>query len=70
MAIVFLVTMVIVKPNLGDLLHGCVPTVPEGGLMTCLSLIGTTVVPYNMFLHAASWSPPWAAWPSPSWLWA
>ncbi|MCF2557860.1 Nramp family divalent metal transporter [Fournierella massiliensis] len=59
MAIVFLITMVIVKPNLGDLLHGCVPTVPEGGLMTCLSLIGTTVVPYNMFLHAASAKRTW-----------
>ena len=59
MAIVFLITMVIVKPNLGDLLHGCVPTVPEGGLMTCLSLFGTTVVPYNMFLHAASAKRTW-----------
>lgn len=54
MALVFLVTMVIVRPDIGALLKGCIPTVPEGSLMTCLSLIGTTVVPYNMFLHAAS----------------
>ena len=27
--------------------------------MTCLSLIGTTVVPYNMFLHAASAKRTW-----------
>lgn len=59
MAAVFVITMIIVRPNLGELLHGCIPTIPEGGLMTCLSLIGTTVVPYNMFLHAASAKRTW-----------
>ena len=54
MCVVFLVTMVVVKPDIGELMQGCIPRVPEGGIMTCLSLIGTTVVPYNMFLHAAS----------------
>lgn len=41
MAIVFLMTMLIVRPDFGELLRGCIPTVPKGGLMTCLSLIGT-----------------------------
>ena len=59
MAVVFLITMVVVKPNFGELMHGCVPTVPEGSIMTCLALIGTTVVPYNMFLHAASAKRTW-----------
>ena len=59
MAVVFLVTMFVVKPDLGKLLAGCVPSIPKGGLMTCLSLIGTTVVPYNMFLHAASAKRTW-----------
>ena len=59
MAVVFLVTMFVVKPDLGKLLAGCVPNIPKGGLMTCLSLIGTTVVPYNMFLHAASAKRTW-----------
>ena len=44
MAVVFLVTMFVVKPDLSSLLAGCVPNIPKGGLMTCLSLIGTTVV--------------------------
>lgn len=44
---------------LEKLLAGCVPNIPKGGLMTCLSLIGTTVVPYNMFLHAASAKRTW-----------
>ena len=59
MAVVFLVTMFVVKPDLGKLLAGCVPNIPKGGLMTCLSLIGSTVVPYNMFLHAASAKRTW-----------
>lgn len=59
MAVVFLITMVVVKPDFGELMHGCVPTVPEGSIMTCLALIGTTVVPYNMFLHAASAKRTW-----------
>lgn len=59
MAVVFLVTMVIVRPDIGALMRGCIPTIPSGGIMTCLSLIGTTVVPYNMFLHAASAKRTW-----------
>ncbi|MEG1932504.1 MAG: Nramp family divalent metal transporter, partial [Pygmaiobacter sp.] len=42
MAVVFVVTMVIVKPDLGELLRGAIPTVPSGAIMTCVSMIGTT----------------------------
>lgn len=59
MAIVFLVTMVIVKPDLGELLRGVAPIPPAGSIMTCVSLIGTTVVPYNMFIHATSARKTW-----------
>ncbi|MGI5090207.1 Nramp family divalent metal transporter [Treponema vincentii] len=59
MAAVFLITMIIVKPNIVELLRGCIPIVPQGNIMTCLALIGTTVVPYNMFLHAASAKRTW-----------
>lgn len=59
MMVVFLITMVVVQPSLGELFGGMVPRIPEGSLMTCLSLIGTTVVPYNMFLHAASAKRTW-----------
>jgi Mn2+/Fe2+ NRAMP family transporter len=31
-----------------------VPRLPEGSLLTTLALIGTTIVPYNLFLHAAA----------------
>lgn len=59
MAVVFVITMIIVKPDLGSMLRGCIPSIPNGDIMTCLSLIGTTVVPYNMFLHAASAKRTW-----------
>lgn len=59
MAVVFLITMFVVKPDLGALFAGMIPHIPDGSLMTCLALIGTTVVPYNMFLHAASAKRTW-----------
>lgn len=59
MALVFVITMVVVKPDLGAVFSGIIPRVPEGGLLYCVSLIGTTVVPYNLFLHAASSAKTW-----------
>lgn len=59
MACVFLVTMLIVKPDIAELFRGAVPSVPENSIMTCVALIGTTVVPYNMFIHATSARKTW-----------
>ena len=60
MGIVFLVTAVIVTPDLGDFVAGFVPRVPSGSLLTVVALIGTTVVPYNLFLHASSVQDKWS----------
>jgi Mn2+/Fe2+ NRAMP family transporter len=30
------------------------PSIPDGSLLTVIALIGTTVVPYNLFLHASA----------------
>lgn len=59
MGIVFLVTAAIVTPNLGDLFAGFVPRAPSGSVLTIMALIGTTVVPYNLFLHASSVQDKW-----------
>ncbi|WP_432667284.1 Nramp family divalent metal transporter [Wukongibacter baidiensis] len=59
MAAIFVITMIIVKPDLGAILTGVVPKVPEGGLMLCIALIGTTIVPYNFFIHAVSAKNTW-----------
>ncbi|WFL76414.1 Nramp family divalent metal transporter [Altererythrobacter arenosus] len=63
MALAFVATFAIVRPDLGALGRGLlVPAIPEGGLLTVVALIGTTVVPYNLFLHAAAAK---RRWPSP-----
>jgi Mn2+/Fe2+ NRAMP family transporter len=54
MGVAFLVTAVRLGPDLGDLLSGLfVPSVPAGSTVLVLGLIGTTVVPYNLFLGSA-----------------
>lgn len=35
------------------------PTIPEGSLVTAIALVGTTVVPYNLFLHASAVQSKW-----------
>lgn len=54
MAIVFVTTMFVAKPDIGEVFSGFVPSIPKGGALFVISLIGTTVVPYNFFIHAAS----------------
>ncbi len=55
MGLVFLATALLVAPHLGELLRGAfVPRLPGNAELTALALIGTTIVPYNLFLHAAA----------------
>jgi len=54
MGLVFVVTAILVAPALSELAAGAfVPRLPDGGELTAIALIGTTIVPYNLFLHAA-----------------
>ncbi|GAA4272582.1 Nramp family divalent metal transporter [Aquimarina gracilis] len=53
MSIAFVITAIITKPNLSLILHGFVPSLESEKLFTVVGLIGTTVVPYNLFLHAS-----------------
>jgi Mn2+/Fe2+ NRAMP family transporter len=54
MGAAFLVTAVRLGPDLGELLKGLlVPSIPVGGTVLVLGLVGTTVVPYNLFLGSA-----------------
>lgn len=51
MGICFLTTALIMKPAPAELLGGLfVPTIPSGSDLLVIGLIGTTVVPYNLFL--------------------
>jgi NRAMP (natural resistance-associated macrophage protein)-like metal ion transporter len=65
MSVVFLATAIVLAPSLGGILRGFfVPSLPGGSaaLFVAVGLIGTTVVPYNLFLHAVAvrerWSDP------------
>ena len=54
MSLSFLITAVITKPDITALFKGLfMPSIPENSLLTILGIIGTTVVPYNLFLHAS-----------------
>lgn len=60
MSLSFLLTAVITKPDLTEILKGMfVPSTPTGSLLTIIALVGTTVVPYNLFLHASLVSEKW-----------
>ena len=61
MSLAFLLTFLLIRPDLGALLQGFIPSIPEGGLLTAIALIGTSIVPYNLFLHAASVRERWDA---------
>lgn len=51
---IFLLTAIVVRPPLGEMFVGMfVPQVPSGALLTTIALIGTTVVPYNLFLQSS-----------------
>ncbi len=60
MSISFIFTVFLVGVDLGELIS---PSnffkIPEGSLLIIAGLIGTTVVPYNIFLHAALVNEKW-----------
>ncbi|MEP2935277.1 MAG: Nramp family divalent metal transporter [Gilvibacter sp.] len=54
MSLSFVVTAILTKPDLAALFKGLlVPSQPSESIFTIIALIGTTVVPYNLFLHAS-----------------
>ncbi len=62
MSLVFVTTAVMTRPDAATLLEGLfTPTLPHGSLTIAIALIGTTVVPYNLFLHASAASQKWPA---------
>ncbi|MFK7733150.1 MAG: Nramp family divalent metal transporter [Pseudomonadales bacterium] len=59
MSAAFVVSAVLVGPELSAVFSGFVPSLPEGSVLTAVALIGTTIVPYNLFLHAAACRQRW-----------
>jgi Mn2+/Fe2+ NRAMP family transporter len=52
MSAVFVVSALVLVPDIAALARGLAPTIPAGATTTVIALIGTTVVPYNLFLQA------------------
>lgn len=52
MSVAFILTALLSRPDWSELLRGFVPKVHGKNIFSIVALIGTTVVPYNLFLHA------------------
>ena len=52
MSLTFMVTAILSKPDLNLILGGLVPKINDNNFIYVIGLIGTTVVPYNLFLHS------------------
>ena len=59
MVVAFVLDAVLVGPDWSALARGFVPGIPDGALYLVTGLIGTTVVGYNLFLHASSVQDRW-----------
>lgn len=60
MSLSFLVTAFMTEPGWEALLSGIfVPSLPNNSILTVAALVGTTVVPYNLFLHASLANKKW-----------
>ena len=54
MGISFFISAIIVKPDLSGMVKGFIPGFPGKSMLHILALLGTTVVPYNIFLHSST----------------
>ena len=64
MSLMFVASAIASQPNWADVCAGVVPSIPMGeswgdASIFVIGLIGTTVVPYNLFLHASSAAETW-----------
>ncbi|MBE0673213.1 MAG: Nramp family divalent metal transporter [Bacteroidales bacterium] len=60
MSITFITTAILVKPSISEVARGLfIPSVPKGSIIMLIGLIGTTIVPYNLFLHASTSREKW-----------
>jgi len=54
MSIAFLLAAIATGPSIVEILKGMfIPSFPDKGTLTIMGIVGTTVVPYNLFLHAS-----------------
>lgn len=61
MVLAFLIAAIVIQPDIISMIKGLSPSIPSGSMLTIFALIGTTVVPYNLFLHAAASKERWTS---------
>jgi Mn2+/Fe2+ NRAMP family transporter len=61
MSLSFVLTLILIRPDFSRIFQGYLPSVPGGSLPLILALIGTTIVPYNLFLHSAAVRKKWSS---------
>ncbi|WP_016988351.1 Nramp family divalent metal transporter [Flavobacterium sp. ACAM 123] len=50
----FIFEMIFAQPNMGDILNGLIPSMPnESALYIAIGIIGATVMPHNLYLHSS-----------------
>ena len=60
MGFIFVLTMVLVRPNIGEVLTGFIPTsIPEGAGVNIIALIGTTLIGINLLMQAVTTAEKW-----------
>ena len=60
MSVSFVITAILTKPDIWALFKGSlIPAFPDGSILMIVALVGTTVVPYNLFLHASLVNQKW-----------
>lgn len=61
MGIVFILTMILVKPNYSDVASGFIPSsIPEGSSVTIIAMIGTTLIGINLLMQAVTNARKWS----------
>ncbi len=53
LSILFFAASAMSAPSVAEIVSGLIPSIPEGSLWLLIAVLGTTVVPYNLFLHAS-----------------
>ncbi|WP_026954235.1 Nramp family divalent metal transporter [Algoriphagus vanfongensis] len=61
MSVSFLLTVILLRPDWAEIAKGLIPSLQEGQIATLVALVGTTVVPYNLFLYASLSKNKWKA---------
>lgn len=61
MGLIFVLTAIIVAPNISEVLQGFVPSIPDGSIVNTVALIGTTIIGINLVFHSVASADKWSS---------